>query len=214
LYIFEPIDARIPSEKGDVVRRLISTLSLIACFAVAGQAAIIQFETLLLGANENPPVATPGSGYALVTFDTTAHKLQVEANFSCLVGTTTVAHIHCCTDPANNVGVATYPGTFIGFPAGVTSGVYSSAPIDLTLAGSFTASFTNNFGGGTVAGAEAALLQGLMDGQAYFNIHSTFAPGGEIRGTLAQVPEPGTFSLAGLALAVAAAGYRRRRRAG
>lgn len=195
------------------MRRLISTLSLIAMSAVAGQAAILQFETLLLGSNENPPVVTPGSGYALVTFDTTAHTLQLQASFSDLVGTTTVAHIHCCADAPNNVGVATYPGTFPGFPAGVTSGVYISPVIDLTLADSFTASFTTSFGGGTVAGAEAALLQGLMDGRAYFNIHSTYAPGGEIRGFLTQVPEPGTFSLAGLALAAAAAGYRRRRRA-
>ena len=193
-----------------MIRRFITTLSLIAWSAVAGHAAILQFHTQLLGANENPPVASPGSGYALVTFDTTAHTLVVYASFENLVGTTTVAHIHCCVDEPGTVGVATYPGTFPGFPAGVTSGVYNSPLIDLTLAGSFTASFLNNFGGGTPAGAEAALLQGLLNGQAYFNIHSTFAPGGEIRGFLTPVPEPGTFVLAGLGLAAAVWRCRKR----
>ena len=47
-------------------------------------------------------------------------------------------------------------------------------------------------GGGWVAGAEAALAAALMDGKAYLNIHTAFAPGGEIRGFLVpSVPEPG-----------------------
>jgi MYXO-CTERM domain-containing protein len=196
------------------MQKTIGVLTLLVWSAIAGQAAIIQFDAPLLGANENPPVVSTGQGYALVTFDTTAHTLTVHAGFSDLVGTTTVAHIHCCTVPTGNAGVATYPGTFPGFPAGVTSGTYDSVtPIDLTLAASYTAAFLNNFGGGTPAGAEAALLQGLLDGQAYFNIHSTFSSSGEIRGTLSQVPEPGSFTLAGLALVALAAGYRRRRRA-
>jgi len=36
--------------------------------------------------------------------------------------------------------------------------------------------------GGTAAGAEAALVGGLAAGQAYFNIHTSPFPGGEIRG--------------------------------
>ena len=44
--------------------------------------------------------------------------------------------------------------------------------LDLTDPASYTASFVTNFGGGTVAGSEAALLAGLGNGQAYFNIHT------------------------------------------
>jgi hypothetical protein len=44
------------------------------------------------------------------------------------------------------------------------------------------------------------LAAGMEAGQTYLNIHTNVFPGGEIRGTLEPVPEPGTFVLAGLAL--------------
>jgi hypothetical protein len=183
--------------------------------ASPARAAVIAFETVLA-----PEVAgSSGSGSALVTFDTTAHTLNVSFSFSNLTGTTTVAHIHCCvpTPGTGTIGVATYPGTFPGFPSGLTSGSYSSpTPIDLTLASSYTGGATGFLtiaGGGTPAGAEAALLQGLLTGRAYLNVHTNFAPGGEIRGFLAAVPEPATCVLLGLAVAAVAARGRRVRRA-
>lgn len=194
------------------MHRSLLVLSLVACSAVTAQAGLVQFSTILLGANENPAAVTPGKGTALVTYDSATHELFVQASFSDLIGLTTVAHIHCCADAPNNVGVATYPGTFPGFPVGVTSGSYNGGPIDLTLATSYTASFLNNFGGGTAAGAEAALVQGLYDGKAYLNIHTSAYPGGEIRGFLTPVPEPGAYSLGLLTLGALFAAYRRRGR--
>jgi hypothetical protein len=145
-----------------------------------------------------------------VTYDSVAHILTVQAAFQDLVGTTTVAHIHCCVAPPGAVGVATYPGTFPGFPTGVTSGTYDNSltPIDLTL----TTSYTSGFRGAlTPAEAEAKLVAGMLAGEAYFNIHTTFAPGGEIRGFLQLIPEPGTWALFTGALG-AFAFWRTRRR--
>jgi hypothetical protein len=173
---------------------------------------VILFDTLLA-----PEVAgSSGSGHAQALIDTVAHTLSVDVSFLGLTGTTTIAHIHCCVDAPGVVGVATYPGTFPGFPVGATSGSYSSpTPIDLTLTSSYTNGFLTTFGGGTAAGAEAALLAGLLAGRAYFNVHTTFAPGGEIRGFLAEVrpvPEPATLILFGIGGALAVRRRWRQRR--
>ena len=134
------------------------------------------------------------------------------AQFSGLGSPTAVAHIHCCVDPsaANPTAiVATTTPTFPGLPAGVTSGTYDpSAPFDLTLASSFNAAFITA-SGGTVLQARNALIAGLVAGDAYFNIHTSQFPQGEIRGFL--VPEPGIIALLALALGAAFAVTRRRR---
>jgi hypothetical protein len=79
--------------------------------------------------------------------------------------------------------------------AGTYTGSWS-----LTDTASYTATFLTDFGGGTAAGAEAALVAGMLDGRAYVNIHSSFAGGGEIRGFLREVPEPGTLVLLALGM--------------
>ena len=82
----------------------------------------------------------------------------------------------------------------------------------MSLASSYNVSFiTNN--GGTVSTAFTALVTGLDAGRAYLNIHSSFAPGGEIRGFLAPVPEPESYALLLSGLAVVAWVARRQKRA-
>jgi CHRD domain/PEP-CTERM motif len=169
--------------------------------ASSSHATVITYEAFLSGPAESPPNASPGTGFATVIYDDLAHTLGVNVTFSDLIGTTTASHIHCCTASpgSGTAGVATPTPTFPGFPLGVTSGTYDQV-FDLTLAASWNAPFLTAHGG-TPAGAEAALAAGLAADEAYLNIHSSFAPGGEIRGFLQTVPEPTTLALLGVALA-------------
>ncbi len=172
---------------------------VLAGFASASQAALIQYSANLDGLSEAPPNASPGTGVTFVDYDTVAHTLRVQATFSGLTGTTSASHIHGPTAVAltGTASVATTTPTFAGFPLGVTAGAYDNT-LDLTLASSYNPSFVAA-NGGTTAGAEAALVAAIAAGKAYLNIHSNTFPGGEIRGFLQPVPEPATIALLGCA---------------
>jgi len=135
---------------------LVAVLSIVAPLSGA---AIIEYRAALSGPAEVPPNDSPATGLAVVIYDSVAHTLSISAQWENLVEPTTVAHIHCCTEEpfTGAVGVAVTPGTLPGFPAGVTAGSYLGL-VDLTSSASYTATFFADFGGGTSAGAEAALI--------------------------------------------------------
>lgn len=183
--------------------------------ALLATAPAVQAEIKVYTSPLGPEVlGATGSGDVTVTYDSVAQTLKIDSSFSGLSGTTTVAHIHCCVAVAGTgtVGVAVTPGTLPDFPVGVTSGSYSRV-LDLTDAATFTSGFTTNLGGGTVEGSEAALVAGMDNGLAYFNVHSTAFPPGEIRGFLAPVPEPSSYALMALGLLAVGGLARRRARA-
>jgi CHRD domain/PEP-CTERM motif len=157
-----------------------------------------------------------GSGTLYMEYDHDANTLAIKVTFAGLSGTTTVAHIHCCTAAANtgNAGVALAGGaggSLINFPVGVQGATYMQT-FDLGLTSVYSLGFlTNN--GGTANGARDALLAAFDSGKAYFNIHTSAFGGGEIRAVVSAVPEPGTWALMLAGGAGVAAWARRRQRA-
>ena len=185
----------------------------LAAMAGSAQATIHHFEATLSGAAEVPPNASPGTGLGVFVFDDVLHTMMVDVDFAGLIGTTTAAHVHAPTavPGTGNTMVATELPLFTGFPTGVHAGTYHHI-FDMTLLASYNPAFVAGPGGGTTAGAEAALIQAAGHDRAYLNIHSSFAPGGEIRGFLTAVPEPATWAvmLAGFGLTGGALRLRRR----
>ena len=198
------------------VRSLANAALVVFAFTSSSpvEAAPLTYQAIL-----SPEVTgATGSGTARAVIDAMAHTMRVVVDFAGLSGNVTVAHIHGPTSTAftGTASVATTTPTFPGFPSAVTSGSYDQM-FDMTLTSSYRAGFiTSN--GGTTAGAETALFTAIADGKAYFNIHSSSFPGGEIRGFFvpSAVPEidPATGSSAlSLVAGVLAMIEQRRRRA-
>lgn len=181
---------------------LVCLLSL--AVAASASAATLTYVSALNGAQESPSVTTTGVGDVTVTIDTIAMTMEIATTWSALSAGTTVAHIHCCFVPGgpSTVIPATSVPSLPGFPTGVTSGSYDMT-LDLNSAATYNPDFITN-SGGTVDDARTALLAGLQNHDAYFNIHTSANPTGEISGFLVQcppnhVPEPGLAGLLGLA---------------
>jgi hypothetical protein len=192
-----------------VLRSLIASTAAAVLLSFAGpaQSAIFVFTAHMNGATEVPPNPSPAFGFTKVTVDDMADTMQVDVSWNGLTGgPPSAGHIHCCSAPGTNVGVAV---PFPGLPA-TTTGVFHHL-FDLTDASIYTLTFLNDFGGGTAAGAQTALVNGFFAGMAYSNLHNATFPGGEIRGQLAAVPEAGTWGLMILGFGAVGALLRRRR---
>jgi hypothetical protein len=147
--------------------------------------------------------------------DPTAETIQILASFFGLTTPDTAAHIHCCAPLGTNAGVATTLPAFAGFPLNVTQGTYLSPLFSLEDPTFFNPAFVTLEGG--MEQAETALINGILNGMTYFNIHTTQNLGGEIRTQLLPIPVPGPIVGAGLPGLIAACGgllalARRRRK--
>lgn len=192
-----------------------SSVAIATALLVVGAASTAQAHLVDMTGTFAPDVSgATGSGSLFLEWDLDGHTLWIDATFAGLSGTTTQAHIHCCTGSAftGNVGVALATnGILPGFPLNVKSGHYQRL-IDLSLNTSYSAGFLGG-AGGTAAAAETKLMDGLVSGKAYMNIHTSTFAAGEIRSFVTVVPEPASYGMMMLGLA-GLGGLLHRRRLG
>ncbi len=167
----------------------VTTLLCILALSVITKADTITFTATLSGANEVPARATTATGTATLILDTATGKAVLSVSYSGLSAGLTGAHIHCCALPTANAGVLQ------GFDSQLTAGSTSGSLTNWALPITFTAQ------------QMADLKNGLM----YVNIHTSTYLGGEIRGQLYAVPEPGTLLLLGAGLLSVASALKKRR---
>jgi hypothetical protein len=161
--------------------------------SVVAKAESIVFTATLRGSSENPPVNSNGTGTATLILDDVTGQAVLTLSFSGLTSAVGAAHFHAPADTHANAGVVNGLNFAPAFTltAGGTAGSLSNYVVPFTLT--------------------AQQIAGLKNGLWYINVHTTNFPGGEIRGQLYAVPEPGTLLLLGAGLLSVAGALRKRR---
>ncbi|MBI1950182.1 MAG: CHRD domain-containing protein [Acidobacteria bacterium] len=118
--------------------------------------AVTRFEFDLGGSQEEPKNTSLGTGSCTVNLDQPSGQVTVGCRYQGLSGPATAAHIHGPAQPGTNAGVIV-PLAAIGGASGTVTG------------------------GGTLT---PALVQAMLDGLTYVNVHTQLRPGGEIRGQI------------------------------
>ena len=176
------------------LRRLCSICSLGLAFAVVGgvnhisaDAASMQMKIAeqLSGAEQVPVVQTAGTGQFLGTDagDKVSHRLS----FSGLSSPVAAAHIHLGKKGTNG-------GVIVFFCGG--GGRPPCPPSVGTVTGTITAANVVATEG-MKQGDLGALIQAMMNGETYVNVHTTKYQDGEIRGQIRPASETGVV-LSGL----------------
>jgi CHRD domain len=142
------------------LRRAVVALAGVACIgAVAvAEAAPIPIVVPLSGAEQVPPVQTPGSGTANLTYDPDTRVVTWNITFSGLPSDATMAHIHG-------------PG-----PMG------KNAPVLIWLSKRGSSSATSPMTGQATLSPEQA--REFLSGNTYVNVHTKDHPDGELRGQI------------------------------
>ena len=136
-------------------------LVLFAGLALAGgvslaQAAPVAFTVPLTGDQQVPPLQTPGSGTANLTYDLSTHVVTWNITFSGLTSQATMAHFHGPAPTGKNAGVKVW------------------------LSQKGTMEVTSPLSGQATLSADD--IQMFESGNMYINVHTKTNPGGEIRG--------------------------------
>ena len=175
------------------VTRISKLLGLVLALTAASTARAQNYPHSCPGPAESPPNASPGFGHV---------DMMLSGNLFTLCE---LLQPHQCHDRDPHPLLHPSPRSrngergdevFPGFIFGPTAGTYTHT-FNIANGELFTPAFVTA-NGGTTASATAAFLAGMNSGEAYYNIHTTNFPGGEIRGFIVtSTPEPATFVLLG-----------------
>src|SRR5262249_18698772 len=133
---------------------------------------------LLTGANEVPPTLSLGTGSFTAFLNQAMDQLTVIVSLQGLSGTTLAGGADVSFGSPGSNGPTIL--TLSDFPGGLASGQFTTT---LTAA-----DFTPDPADGINTFADAA--QAMLSGNAYFNVHTTQNPNGEIRGQIGPIATP------------------------
>jgi len=139
---------------------LAASATFAMAFAASAHAASDTFKVDLSGAQQVPPVDTPGKGTADLTYDPATRQLTWTVTYTGLSAPATMAHFHGPATAGKNGPVAVWLSA---------KGASAESPIK---------------GEATLTPEQA---QQFSAGEWYINVHTQAHPGGEIRG---QVTPP------------------------
>jgi len=155
----------------------------LAAVAAAGPAAAQTFHVQLTGYQEVPAASSPGSGDLRLNLRRSSKEIYYELSYRGLQGNVTQAHIHFGQKGVNGgismwlCGTATNPG-----PAGTpVCPAGSEGEVNGTLMPANVVGPANQL---IAAGEFEELVEALLAGVTYVNVHSTVLPGGEVRGQI------------------------------
>jgi hypothetical protein len=189
-------------------------LAAVALIAARPAEAVTRFRAIIENEQEvaNPPVPEQGSGgmgifelndaMTALSYDITLFGLDIDGLQTPGTDADNANRFHIHAGPA---------GTNGGIQFGMKDPNHDLDDLVINpVTGRITGVWDGNEGNGTTL---AAQLANLLSNGLYFNVHTTDHPGGEVRGQLILVPEPGTCVL-GAIMCGALIGFSRRRRDG
>lgn len=134
-----------------------------AGLATVTSAQVVQFNATINGAQETPPTTSPATGYAVMMYDVSKNTYDLIVTVNNLANTIANSHIHEAASGTAGSVVVPFGGESLYTRSGNT------------VMAEFKGTYTGN-------------PKTLLSGGAYYNIHTSQYPGGEVRGQL--VPQP------------------------
>lgn len=135
----------------------------------------------LVGGQEVPLVSTGATGHFHAVVDTVANTITWTLKYDGLEGTVTQSHVHIGQTKVNG-GISFFMCSNLANPP---AGTQACPAPPAELSGVITPeNIIGPTGQGIPAAAFAEVVGHMRDGNSYANVHSSVAPGGEIRGQL------------------------------